>query len=81
MDLDIVGFEEFITTVNRRGAWGAQLVKRLPSAQVMILGSWDRGPCRDPCSMGRMFLVLPLHLLANAPAYALSLSNKDIKIF
>ena len=24
-----------------RGAWVAQSVKRLPSAQIMILGSWD----------------------------------------
>ena len=27
--------------ITYRGAWVAQLVKRLPLAQVMILGSWD----------------------------------------
>ena len=42
------------------GAWVAQSVKRLPLAQVMIPGSWDRVPqwgvcfslssaCRSPC--------------------------------
>ena len=32
----------------RRGAWVAQLVKPLPSAQVMIPESWDRAPHRAP---------------------------------
>ena len=32
-----------------RGAWVAQSVKCLPSAQVMIPGSWDRAPYRAPC--------------------------------
>ena len=30
------------------GAWVAQSVKRLPSAEVMISGSWDRAPCHVP---------------------------------
>ena len=28
----------------RRGTWVVQSVKHLPSTQVMIPGSWDRGP-------------------------------------
>jgi len=58
----------------------AQLVKRLPSAQVMIPESWDRVPHRAPPSLwGACFslcLCLPLPLLV------LSLSVKQInKIF
>ena len=41
-----------------RGAWGAQSVKHLPSAQVTILGSWDRAPSQAP-----LLLSLPLPLL------------------
>ena len=36
--------------LKQRGTWGAQPVKRLPSVQVVILGSWDRAPCQAPCS-------------------------------
>ena len=35
-----------------RGAWMAQSVKRLPSAQIVILGSWDRVLHQAPCSAG-----------------------------
>ena len=28
------------------GAWVAQLIKRLPSAQVVIPGCWDGAPCQ-----------------------------------
>ena len=49
------------------GAWVAQWVKPLPSAQVMISGSWDQGPHRALCSAGSLLpslsLCLPLHLL------------------
>ena len=31
------------------GAWVTQLVKHLPSAQVMVPGSWDRAPSQAPC--------------------------------
>ena len=54
------------------GAWVAQLVKRLPSAQVMVPGSWDRAPHRAPCSAGS--LLLPPPLPATLPTCALSLS-------
>ena len=45
----------------------AQWVKRLPSAQVMISGSWDRAPCQAPCSAGESASPFPL-------VHALSLS-------
>jgi len=52
------------------GAWVAQLVKRLPSAQVVILESQDRVPCRAPRSVGSLLLPLTLSPLM------LFLSNK-----
>jgi len=45
------------------GAWVAQLVKRLPSAQVMVPGSWDGAPHWAPCLAGGLLLPLPLPLL------------------
>ena len=37
-----------------QGRLGGSVVERLPSAQVVILGSWDRvphqAPCREPAS-------------------------------
>ena len=45
-----------------RGAWAAQSVERLPSAQVMILGFWDRAPRWAPCSARSLLLPLPLLL-------------------
>ena len=62
-----------------RGTWVARSVGRLPSARVMILGSWDRAPHRAPCSAES--LLLPLPLPSALPTCALSLSNKYIKIF
>ena len=52
----------------------AQYVKRLPSAQVMISGSWDRALCQAPGSVGNLLLPLLLHLLV----HALSVSSKQI---
>ncbi|CAD7677121.1 unnamed protein product [Nyctereutes procyonoides] len=61
-----------------QGAWVAQSVKPLPSAQVMIPGSWDRAPHGTPCSAGSLLLPLPFPLPL-APtrtcARALSLSH------
>ena len=57
-------------TVYQRGAWVAQSVKRLPSTQVMILGSWDQALHHAPCSVGRacfsfsLCLKLPLLVLS-----------------
>ena len=55
------------------GAWLAQLVKRLPLAQVIILRSWDE-PAQALCSAGS--LLLPLPLPAAPPACALRQINK-----
>ena len=54
------------------GAWVAQLVKRLPLAQIMILESWDQVLHQAPCSAGS--LILPLTL----PPLMLSLSLSQI---
>ena len=68
----------FSSENSSRGAWVAQSVKCLPSAQVMIRGSWDRALQWAPCSADSLFLPLPLP--ATPPAYALflflCLSNK-----
>ena len=40
-------------------AWVAQSVKRLPSGQVMIPGSWDQVLHRAPCLVGSLLLPLP----------------------
>ena len=45
------------------GTWVAQWVKPLPSAQVMISGSWDRALRRALCSAGS--LLPPLSLPAS----------------
>ena len=42
-----------------RGAWVAQSLKCLPSAQVMIPGSWDPVLHQGPCSVGALLLPLP----------------------
>jgi len=61
-----------LKNINDRGAWVAQMVKRLPSAQGMISRSWDRAPHRTPCLAGSLLLPLPLPLLT-APALSLAL--------
>ena len=43
-----------------QGTWVAQPVKRLPSAQVMTLGSWGRTQHRAPCLVGSLLHPLPL---------------------
>ena len=52
------------------GAWVAQWVKPLPSAQVMISGSWDRVPHRALCLAGS--LLPSLSLSASLPTCDLS---------
>ena len=63
-----------IYKVDNNGAWVAQLVKCLPSAQVMIPGSWDQAPCPDLSLAGSLLFSVPLP--AAPPACALSPSNK-----
>ena len=52
-------------------------LKPLPSAQVMILGSWDQAPRRALCSAGS--LLPSLSLPASLTTCDLCLSNKEIK--
>ena len=54
------------------GTWVAQLVKRLPSAQVMILETRDRVPHRAPCSAGSLLLPLTLPPLMVSLSHSLS---------
>ena len=56
---------------DQRGAWVAQSVRRLPSAQVVISGSWDGALHRALCSLGSLLLS---HLPACALSRSLSLS-------
>ena len=58
-----------------RGTWVAQLVKHLPSTQVMILESWDQALCWAPCSARESASPsLLASLLPPPPARALFLS-------
>ena len=59
---------------NFLGAWGAELVKHLPLAGVMMPGSWDQVLSWDPCSVGSLLLPLPLPLLVCMLSFSLSLS-------
>ena len=53
-------------------ALGGLVVEHLPSAQVMILRSWDQALHGAPCSVGSLLLLLLLPLLV----MSLSLSVK-----
>jgi len=53
---------DLIKTIETGDAWVAQMVKRLPSVQVMIPGSWVPAPRRAPCSVGSLLVPLPLLL-------------------
>ncbi|XP_064438058.1 protein FAM98C isoform X2 [Mirounga angustirostris] len=55
---------------------GGSIVKCLPSAQVMIPGSWDRAPHRAPCSAGSLLLSPSPTPTACVPSLAVPLSNK-----
>ena len=56
-----------------QGLLSAQLVKCLPSTQVVLSLSWDGALCLASCSAGSLLLSLPLLL---PTTYSLSLSNK-----
>ena len=60
-------FQEF------QGCLVTQLVKHLPSAQVMISGSWDQAPHPAPCFVGSLLLPLSPLLPCSCP-FSLSLS-------
>ena len=70
---------EFSVTTSKaysRGTWVAQSVKHLPSAQIMILGSWNRALHWAPCSeRGLLLPLFPTHALL----LSLSLSNFFLK--
>jgi len=55
------------------GAWVAQSVKHLPSAQVMILGSWDPAPSGESLLIGESASSSP------SVPLMLTVSNKSIK--
>ena len=65
---------EAFKNLSARGAWVTQLFKHLPSAQVMIPGSWDQTPHEALCSVGMLLLPLPLPLFTHAQSCSLSLS-------
>jgi len=58
-----------------RGTWVAQSIKCLPTAQIMIPGSWDRALC---IGRGAFF---SLSLCPPPFPHLRSLSNKYIKSF
>ena len=63
-----------IKNLDYRGTWVAQSVKHLPSAHVMIPGSWDRVPHGALWSTGSLRLPLPLSLPpAHVRTFSLSL--------
>ena len=71
-DISALKFSKDNKDEEGRGAWVAQSVKHLPSAQLIITGSWDRAHHRAPCSVGSLLLPLPLLL----PLLVLALSLK-----
>jgi len=69
-------YEKLHSKCKSRDAWVAQSAKRLPSAQVMVPGSWDRALHRAPRSAGNLLLPLPLPLLVFPISLCLYMSNK-----
>ena len=64
--------------VTPRGSWVAQLVKHLPSAQVMIPGFWNPAQNWACCSARSLLLPLPLPAAPPACAHTLLLSLSQI---
>ena len=58
------------------GCLGGSVLGHLPSAQVMISGSWNGDPCWAPCSVGSLLLPLPLPLPPLMLALSLSLRKQ-----
>ena len=55
------------------------MVEGLPSAQIMISGSWDQVLSQTHCSAGYVLLALPLPAGLCARALSLSLSQINSK--
>ena len=70
---------EWIKNTLSRSTSVAQSVKHLPWSHVMISGSWDRAPCRAPCSVGSLLLPLPLTFSPIMLFLSFFLSGKLIK--
>ena len=68
-------FPILLRTEQFGGPWVAQWVKCLPSAQVMISGSWDQALCRALCFAGSLLLLLPLSLPYLPPPCMQSLAH------
>ena len=66
-----------VSKVVYRGTWVAHWVEHLPSAWVVISGSWDGALCRAPCSVGS--LLLPL-LLPTACDVSLSCLSESLSL-
>ena len=62
------------------GHLGGSVLKHLPSAQVMILGSWDRAPVWALCSAGSLLVPLLIPLPQTPLSLFVSLSLKIFKI-
>ena len=60
-----------------RGIWVAQSVEGLPLAELMILGSWDGGPCSAPRSVKSLLLPLPLPLLVLSASFSQTKKEKQ----
>lgn len=58
------------TGATSKGTWVPQLINCLPSAQIMIPGSWDRAHIGFPAQQGMCFSLS----LCPSPTHALSLS-------
>ena len=55
-------------------------LKPLPSAQVMISGSWDQAPHQAPCLAESLLLPLPLPALPTCGLYLSNNNNKKMII-
>ena len=60
-DPKILVLGTFSKAITEQGRLGGSVVERLPSAQVVILRSWDRVPHWAPCR--ELLLPLPVSLM------------------